>query len=101
MDKVKHFLEVARKHHFWILCGLSALVGLLVMMMSSGKLAAEAEVREKNIIGKLKAVTDVTGQIPNESWHNGMNANANQARKSVGMTWTDVFEQQKHEIFVW
>lgn len=101
MDKVKHFLEVARKHHFWILCGLAALVGLIVMTISSGKLTAETEQRVKDIDVKLKAVTGITAPTPNESWQTGMTANANEARKSVGLTWTDVFGQQKREIFVW
>ena len=50
MDKVKHFLELARKHHFWILCGVSAVVGLIVWYMSTSQLDTEFKAEQNKTI---------------------------------------------------
>jgi hypothetical protein len=101
MDKVKHFLEVARKHHFWILCGVAAIIGLVVLSMASGKLTAQTKERKDKIDQKLKAVTGITAPTPNPTWEEGITALADKARKTVREAWTDEFDKQKREIFVW
>jgi hypothetical protein len=101
MDKVKQFLEVARKHHFWILCGVAALVGLLVLMTSSGRLTAETTARKKEIEDNHRAVKDSPAKSPNETWTTGMGANTTAAREHVRSAWTNEYDKQKQGIFIW
>jgi hypothetical protein len=43
MDQVKHFLRLAVKYHFWILCAIIAFLTLGTWWVTSGKLRAEFE----------------------------------------------------------
>ena len=100
MDKVKHFLELARKHHFWILCGVSAVVGLVVWYMSTSQLAAEFTSGSSKIKSVQQGLT-VAGEQPHLDWSGGMTEEANKVRKSVWAAWNHLYNEQKEHVFVW
>jgi hypothetical protein len=100
MDKVKHFLELARKHHFWILCGVSAFVGLVVWYMSTSQLAAEFTSGSSKIKSVQQGLT-VAGEQPHLDWSGGMTEEANKVRKSVWAAWNHLYNEQKEHVFVW
>jgi hypothetical protein len=101
MDKVKHYLEVARKHHFWILCGVAAMVAVIVWMMATNKLAAEFKTREGEIKSQLSALKGINAPHPNETWTTGMEKTTADARESVRSAWTLLYQDQKEKIFKW
>jgi hypothetical protein len=101
MDKVKQFLEVARKHHFWILCGVVALVGLIVMVMATGKLSAQFKTWDSDIKAKLNSVQGITAPHPNQDWNDGMSKNTAAARESVRASWTTLYQHEVDNIFKW
>ena len=100
MDKVKHFLELARKHHFWILCGVSAVVGLVVWYMSTSQLAAEFTSGRSKITSVQQGLT-VGGEQAHMDWSAGMSEEANKVRKSVWTAWNHLYNEQKEHVFVW
>ena len=100
MDKVKHFLELARKHHFWILCGVSAVVGLAVWYMSTSQLAAEFTTDRAKIAGVQKDL-NIGGAQAHMDWLSGMNDETNKVRKSVWAAWNHLYNEQKEQVFVW
>ncbi len=101
MDKVKQYLEVARKHHFWILCGIVALAGMIAWMMSTGKLAAEFKVREGEIKSQLSALQGITSPHANETWNTGIEKTTSESRENVRSSWTLLYEDQVKNIYKW
>jgi hypothetical protein len=100
MDKLKQFLEFARKHHFWILCGVSAVVGLVVWYMSTSQLAAQFQA-DAGKIRQVKSSLEIAGDQPHADWLAGMNAETKKVRQSVWEAWNALYNQQKENVFVW
>ena len=100
MDKVKHFLELARKHHFWILCGVSAVVGLIVWYMSTSQLDTEFKADQGKIAG-VKSGLNCTGEQPHADWPDGMAGETKKVRESVWKAWNELYQNQKENVFVW
>ena len=73
MDKVKHFLELARKHHFWILCGVSAVVGLIVWYMSTSQLDTEFKADQGKIVGVKQGLTVAGSSCGLAGWYGRRN----------------------------
>ncbi|MCC7085347.1 MAG: hypothetical protein IT427_10105 [Pirellulales bacterium] len=101
MDKVKQFLVVAGKHHFWILCGVAALIGLVVQMMASGKLSAETKARRDQIKSKYEAVKSISADHPNDDWNAGIGKKTGETQTSISTAWAALYEKQKQQVFVW
>ena len=51
MDQVKVYLRLLKKHHFWVVCSLAALVGYLCWWMGASSLATETKANESKIKG--------------------------------------------------
>ncbi len=100
MDKVKHFLELARKHHFWILCGVSAVVGLIVWYMSTSQLDTEFKADQSKIAG-VKSGLNISGEQPHSDWPDGMAGETKKVRESVWKAWNELYQNQKDNVFVW
>ncbi len=100
MDKVKHFLELARKHHFWILCGVSAVVGLIVWYMSTSQLDTEFKADQTKIAG-VKSGLNISGEQPHADWPDGMAGETKKVRESVWKAWNELYQNQKENVFVW
>src|SRR5262245_58106515 len=99
MDKVKHYLELVRKHHFWLLCALAALVGLIVWQMSTGKLAAEFASGVQTIDKKFQSLQ---GSNEHHEDHGpGVSKLTEAVREDVNKTWDLLYQQQKEKVFVW
>src|ERR1044071_3519543 len=101
MDKVKQILEVLRKHHFWILCGLGALVGLIVWQMSTSSLDAEFQKDSRDITTKIKQVEDIAhdGSIPHITWKDVKDKDTEKLKEVVGDRWQKLYAEQKEKVF--
>src|SRR5438105_10875520 len=101
MEKVKQILEVLHKHHFWILCGLAAIVGLIVWYNASGKLEAEFQKDSNKITGVFADLGKIQNPHPNAKWTEAAGKETNAARDQVYSVWKKLYEQQKQSAFVW
>jgi hypothetical protein len=103
MDKVKQILEVLRKHHFWILCGLAALVGVIVWQMSTSGLDAEFQKDSRYVDEKLKSVQAVNRDesMARENWKGLKEKETETLKEEVGKRWQELYAEQKKEVFKW
>ena len=49
MDKVKVFLAVLKKHHFWVLAGLVLILGLTIYVAAAADLQGRYQTRSKKL----------------------------------------------------
>jgi hypothetical protein len=103
MDKVKQILEVLRKHHFWILCGLGALVGLIVWQMSTSSLDSDFQKNSQSVGSKLKQVEDIgrDASIAHKNWQEVKDKETETLKEVVGKRWQDLYAEQKEKVFKW
>ncbi|HEY2759211.1 MAG TPA: hypothetical protein VGI75_00670, partial [Pirellulales bacterium] len=103
MDNVKKYLEIVRKHHFWILCVVAAIVALVVWKMSTGKLSTEFASKSTEIDGQISGLKTVLANEsqPHTDWASGVEKQTDVVRADVRKAWDDLYQQQKKEIFVW
>ena len=85
MDKVKIVLEVLKKHHFWALVGLVALLGLWIYMGAAADLKAKTAKR----VSTLKSASSQVDGIASRSDH------ANEKKIEI---WKDKKKQQEQEV---
>src|SRR5262245_17114681 len=103
MDKVKQILEVLRKHHFWILCGLAALVGVIVWQMSTSSLDAEFQKDSQSVTSKIKQLEEIArdGSMPHDNWKGLKEKDTEFIKEVVGKRSQDLYAEQKKEVFKW
>jgi len=101
MDKVKQILEQLRKYHFWILCVVAAIVGLIAWSMSSGKLDAEFRASAGKIDADLKKLEGISVDQPHTNWKDSTEKESKVAEKSVKSARDTIYKQQKDEVFTW
>ncbi len=102
MDKVKVFLAVLGKYHFWLLCGLAVVLGTFGWMSARGSLSADYEKNKSAVTGTFSKLTGVTGTAnpPNENWTAAISELTKQEQKEVEATWNTVYDQQK-KVLAW
>src|SRR5687767_13030002 len=68
MDKVKDYLVLARKHHFWIICGVVLLASLTCWWLAESRLDREYKEQTTLIDGKFTTVKGIanTANHPND-----------------------------------
>src|SRR5262249_38294278 len=103
MDKVKQILELLRKHHFWILCALAALGGLIVWQMSTSSLDAQFQTDSHKVneyINKLRTASQDDAQ-PRQPWKAIKDKETDGLKGEVGTKWQQLYAQQKDKVFKW
>ena len=102
MDQLKTFLASAKKHHFWILCGLAVLIGL-GMTYKAGTSLSKVYQRQKSTISglKQKLMPLVTGDHPNDKWVASVDQKTVEFRHEVYDAWVQLYRQQLDKVFVW
>jgi hypothetical protein len=101
MDKVKLYLELARKHHFWVLCGLSAVAGLMAWYLASGKLTAQFRQNSSTIDSTFSNLKNVSPDQPHGDWKDGINKETGAIGQDVWNAWKALYQEQKDKVFVW
>jgi len=103
MDKVKQILELLRKHHFWILCGLAALVGVIVWQMATSGLEAEFQKDSQAVDQTIKQVKDAQNDpgMARKDWKDQKEKDTEILKEVVGDRWQKLYAEQKKEVFKW
>jgi hypothetical protein len=103
MNKVREILEKVKRHQFWILCGIVALVGIISWWLATGSLAetykknkAEIEANEQ----KIKSVAGA-GQHHNDSSISRYKEQTEQTKKKVYAAWQKIYDEQKAKVYIW
>jgi uncharacterized membrane protein YgcG len=109
MDKLKPYLKVVKKYHFWIVLTLIVLATPAVWYYATSSLAEEKQKRAGEIntaFGKPQAVTSktntTTGQShhPNRTSEDGMDEFIKTLRSDIAAAWQLRYDQQT-DVLVW
>jgi hypothetical protein len=101
MDQLKTFLAAVKKHHFWILCGLSCVVGLGMVYGATAKLSKAYDSKKSDISGVERKLVDYTGgsDHPNEKWIAAVKGKTEDFRRIVYDAWVKLYDQQRINFF--
>ena len=101
MDQVKEYLAIARKQHFWILCGLAALIGLILFLKGSSSMGQFYKAQKSKIETADKRIDPlIRGPNPIPMGSNEVNGKSQDLKKKVNVAWEDLYNKQQ-EILVW
>ncbi len=100
MDKVKVFLKVLRKHHFWLLCIVTMIAGVTGWFMARKSLSADFEKNKGSILGKFTALQGIlaTENHPNGTWTTGIGELTKKEKEIVRGAWDTVYNEQKKHL---
>jgi hypothetical protein len=99
MDKVKQILEILRKHHFWILCGLAALASLIAWSMSTGSLATQFQANVGQIEQKIGSLNSPVES--HSDWKGIMDKETAAVWDNVNEAWKKLYSNQKDKVYIW
>ena len=99
MDKVKVALAVLKKYHFWVLCLLIVIFGMLVWTTASADLSKQFTQRKSKLDSALKSAHAIAGETghPNEKTNQLLISLNDKQRQEVLKTWTALYEKQKEQ----
>jgi hypothetical protein len=99
MDKVKIFLAVAKKHQFWIFCGVMLLTALGCWWLSTAALAAQYNTRKKQIEDDFTG-TNINSDHANDATIADVTKKDEALKEKVYRAWVALYaEQQKNNPF--
>lgn len=100
MDKLREFLGLLKRQHFWFLAPILLLMAAAGWWLSSKKLSAEFDTYKSNVDGYKQQMEQVIGktQHPNPDFHDGMENLIAQRRENVREAWQTKWERQKQEL---
>jgi hypothetical protein len=103
MDQLKTFLAALQKYHFWILCVLAAIVGLVIVVVSGKKLIGVYDSKKAEISSTDNRIREVSGRTehPNENWIKAVEKKTTEYKKKAYDGWVRLWKQQKKNVFVW
>lgn len=100
MDKLREFLGLLKRQHFWFLAPILLLMAAAGWWLSSKKLSAEFDTYKSSVDGYKRQMDDVIGKArhPNRDFHEGMENLIQQRRENVREAWQTKWERQKQEL---
>jgi hypothetical protein len=103
MDQIKTALTQVKKFHFWILCGVIAVVGLGSWYMTQASLNKEFETNKTEIEGSFSSATALNSKVnpPNPSVHEAMELRIGDLQKDVMQVWQSQYDHQKNTTLIW
>jgi len=100
MDKVKQFLAVLKKRHFWVLCGVILILSFVSWSSGKSYFSAEFSKQKGTISSKFSALQTIssTPNHPNESFATEATKIANELKEKTYAAWEQVYNAQKPEL---
>ncbi|MBI3837713.1 MAG: hypothetical protein HY288_07240 [Planctomycetia bacterium] len=97
MNQLKVILKQFQKYHFWLLCVVAIIAGMVGSMMAARSLSAVYAQEKQKIEAKFNALTGILGTnpYPNSRWKEGVEKLNGQERTNVGKAWELVYDEQK------
>lgn len=94
MDKVKKFLVIAKKYHFWIICGVMLLTVIVCWWLATAGLDSQFRQRKTKLEGDFKNVI-ITQNHPNERVIENIQEQHKQLKSGVFTAWEELYNEQK------
>ena len=94
MDKVKLYLTVLKKHHFWVLCGVVTLCGLVSWWIGANSLKEAAAANTATVKGAFSKVSGVT-DLANPSFAAAVDKAHDELKKQAFAVWQRQYGQQQ------
>jgi hypothetical protein len=103
MDQLRTALVWLKKHHFWVLCGLVALVSLGSWAKASGKLSALFTTNQNAIKSEFTNVKGVRDNPfhPNEEVNSKQQEQTAKQAADVAKLWQELYERQRKNVLEW
>jgi hypothetical protein len=103
MSKAGDFIDKVKRHQFWILCGVVAVVGLVSWWLATRSLAdtyAKSKAKIDGEYGKIGSVRQIDPH-PNDDWEKQLREIVEKDRKEVENAWKQLYNLQKSKVYVW
>src|SRR6478752_2166623 len=103
MDQLRTALVWLKKHHFWVLCGLVAIIALGSWAKASGKMDAlfgTSSSAIKGEFGNVKKLRDDPFH-PNEDVNTKQQAQTKQQAADVAKLWQQLYDRQRQHVLEW
>ena len=94
MDKVKLYLMILKKHHFWVLCGIVTLCGLVSWWLGSASVRAEATTNEGLAKGAYEKIKNVNNPV-NDKFKTAVETAHAELKKQAFQVWQGQYTKQK------
>lgn len=103
MDHVRKILGWLKRQHFWLLCGIAAVVALVCWNSARGKLAKEYEANKSAITSEFNNQNTFmsAGFKANEDIVTRQQSEIDKQIKSVEATWKQLHDRQRKEVLEW
>ena len=100
MDQIKQFLAVAKKHHFWILSGLTLLLGLGGWYYATSQINADKAKEIAEIKSKEQSASSIRSEQnhPNQQYVEGMDRFVSLYRNDVQQAWQRKRDAQQKDL---
>jgi len=95
-EQIRPYLDVVRKHHFWMLAGIVPLVLLPLLYMGTGAIDKQIAGRKQEIDGKVSGLTGIKGIAPhpNERWTTVLEEQTQKIRAETLAEWERLWKDQ-------
>ena len=102
MDKLKAFLAVLKKQHFWVMCGVVLILGLSGWAWATSNLAGQYRANRTKIEGIYKDLDQLrSSDRENPESIKGAEIETGKLRIKVKGAWEDVYAEQRDKVLRW
>jgi hypothetical protein len=103
MDQLRTALAWLKQHHFWVLTGLVALIGLGSWWSAASTLSSQYEENEKKITAEFNSVAALRSNPfhPNERIKEKQAEQIEEIRTRVAAVWEKLYERQREQVLKW
>ncbi|HEY2412648.1 MAG TPA: hypothetical protein VGI40_10420 [Pirellulaceae bacterium] len=103
MDQLRTALVWLKKYHFWVLCGLVALIALGSWAKASGKMDVLFGANQAAIKGGFDSVKNLLKDPfhPNEDVNTKQQAQTKQQAADVAKLWQQLYDRQRQHVLEW
>ena len=103
MDQLRTALVWLKRHHFWVLCGLVAIIAFGSWAKASGKLSALFTQNQTAIKGEFVNVQGIRKEPfhPNEDVNAKQQAQTKQQAADVAKLWQQLYDRQREHVLEW
>lgn len=103
MDQLRTALVWLKRHHFWVLCGLVALIALGSWAKASGNLSKLFTTNQATIKTEFSNVQNIRKDSfhPNDDVNDKQLAQTKQQAADVGKLWQQLYDRQRQHVLEW
>src|SRR6266576_3625551 len=103
MDQLRTALVWLKRHHFWVLCGLVAIIAVASWAKASAKLTTLFTTNQNTIKSGFSQVKDVRKDPfhPNDDVNSKQQAQTKQQADDVAKLWQQLYDRQREHVLEW